>query len=308
MDMLGTQQRDRPVPCKPGEIARKSIWIRRDRQKRAGHSRWDEWDVDFENRPTPDEAVQLISLRSRFRLPTGNSSVIDGQFMGSAKNVSFQVIEGVDKGRRFANLELPITIGREDGNVIRLADDRVSRFHVKIQEDQGQLVLMDLDSTNGTRVNGETVQLRLLRPGDRISVGRSTLVYGTAEQIRSLFKPAEQDPSDATVGPDAAAGSDAEVVIEEEDSFDFGPEGPLDLFTTEPPALPSRLSPAQAARLAEVIEYLHRALAEATGDVQIPLQATEARLPLASWQQVQAVLTILSRYCRQISNPDGDDS
>ena len=230
--------------------------------------------------------------------------------MGSAKNVCFQVIEGVDKGRRFANLELPITIGREDGNVIRLADDRVSRFHVKIQEYQGQLVLMDLDSTNGTRVNGETVQLRLLRPGDRISVGRSTLIYGTAEQIRSLFKGSQQAPSEATVGPDAGSGSEAEVVLEqaEEDPFDFGPEGPLDVFTTEPPSLPSRLSPAQAARLAEVVEFLHRALAEATGDVQIPLQATEARLPLASWQQVQAVLTILSRYCRQISNPDGDDS
>ncbi len=227
--------------------------------------------------------------------------------MGSVKNVCFQVIEGVDKGRRFANLELPITIGREDGNVIRLADDRVSRFHVKIQEDQGQLVLMDLDSTNGTRVNGETVQLRLLRPGDRISVGRSTLIYGTPEQIRNVFKSNEQSSIDATVGPDAEPGSDAEIVLESEDPFNFSQEGQIDVFTAEPPVLPSRLSPAQAARLAELIEFLHRALAEATSDVQIPLQATEARLPLAAWQQVQAVLTILSRYCRQISNPDADE-
>ena len=47
---------------------------------------------------------------------------------------------------------------------------------------QGKLVLTDLESTNGTRVNGEDVQLRILRYGDVISLGRSVLLYGTREQ------------------------------------------------------------------------------------------------------------------------------
>ena len=38
--------------------------------------------------------------------------------------------------RVYEDLETPITIGREEGNAIQLNDDRVSRFHVKIQEDQ----------------------------------------------------------------------------------------------------------------------------------------------------------------------------
>ena len=220
------------------------------------------------------------------------------------KRVSFQVIEGVDKGRCFLNLETPVTIGREEGNAIRLNDDRVSRFHAKIQEDHGQLVLTDLDSTNGTRVNGETVQLRLMRVGDRINIGRSTLVYGTLEQIKSQLKQIEEEEES---GPTAEGDED---VIEVQtnpgsDDFDFGEgeEGPVDVFRSDPPPLPVRLSPAQAAQLAEVIDFLHGGLADAIGGVQIPLGGTEAHLSLSHWQRVQALLTILSRYSRSISEP-----
>ena len=102
-------------------------------------------------------------------------------------NVSFQVVDGVDKGRCFWNLETPVTVGREEGNGLRLNDERVSRFHAKVQEDHGQVVLTDLDSTNGTCVNGEPIQLRLLRPGDQVTMGRSKLVFGTPEQIAAAL-------------------------------------------------------------------------------------------------------------------------
>ncbi len=44
-------------------------------------------------------------------------------------------------------------------------------------------MLTDLDSTNGTRVNGLDCQLRILRFGDVISVGRSILLYGSRDEI-----------------------------------------------------------------------------------------------------------------------------
>ena len=56
----------------------------------------------------------------------------------------------------FDDVPTPLTIGREEGNPIQLNDERISRFHLKIQEDEGKLVLTDLESTNGTKVNGET--------------------------------------------------------------------------------------------------------------------------------------------------------
>src|SRR5436309_12000419 len=97
--------------------------------------------------------------------------------------VTFQVLEGVDKGRVFRELTTPVTIGREEGNVLRLNDERVSRFHAKIQQDNGDIILTDLESTNGTRVNGTAVQIRRLRPGDRVGVGRSLLLFGSQDEI-----------------------------------------------------------------------------------------------------------------------------
>src|SRR5687767_12285114 len=97
--------------------------------------------------------------------------------------VTLRVLDGADRGKLFDEVEPPVTIGREEGNSVQLNDERISRFHLKIQEDQGKLVLTDLESTNGTRVNGEDTQLRILRFGDVISVGRSVLLYGTREQI-----------------------------------------------------------------------------------------------------------------------------
>src|SRR3954451_22925895 len=98
-------------------------------------------------------------------------------------SVTFQVLEGIDKGRVFRDLTTPVTIGREEGNVLRLNDERVSRFHAKIQFDNGEVILTDLESTNGTRVNGNVVQIRRLRPGDRVGLGRSLLLFGSQEEI-----------------------------------------------------------------------------------------------------------------------------
>src|SRR5436305_7460303 len=98
--------------------------------------------------------------------------------------VTFRVLEGIDKGRVFRNLPTPITIGREEGNMLRLNDERVSRYHAKVQFDNSEIILTDLDSTNGTRVNGNIVQIRRLRVGDRIALGRSVLVYGSEMEIQ----------------------------------------------------------------------------------------------------------------------------
>src|SRR5437016_7339902 len=111
--------------------------------------------------------------------------------------VTFQVIEGIDKGRTFRELPTPVTIGREEGNLLRLNDERVSRFHAKVQSDNGEIIITDLESTNGTRVNGNVVQIRRLRPGDRVWVGRSLLLFGSNEEIaaRAATFGAAADPS-----------------------------------------------------------------------------------------------------------------
>src|SRR5437763_1956952 len=124
--------------------------------------------------------------------------------------VTFQVLEGVDKGRVFRDLTTPVTIGREEGNVLRLNDERVSRFHAKVQQDNGDIILTDLESTNGTRVNGTVVQIRRLRIGDRVCVGRSLLLFGSnqesATRMASMVLPGEAVPNPDMPGNDSGEG------------------------------------------------------------------------------------------------------
>src|SRR5258708_36082340 len=124
--------------------------------------------------------------------------------------ITFQVLEGFERGRIFGDLVTPVTIGREEDNTIQLNDERVSRFHVKIQEDGGRVILTDLESTNGTRINGHPVQMRVLQFGDQLSIVRSILVYGSAGQI-------DAEPR---------AASDAELHVREPGEPEAG-HGPL---------------------------------------------------------------------------------
>src|SRR5947209_4706550 len=135
------------------------------------------------------------------------------------KRVTFQVLEGIDKGKVFRDLAIPVTIGREEGNLLRLNDERVSRFHAKVQQEDGDVIITDLESTNGTRVNGSPVQIRRLRPGDQVSVGRSMLLFGTLEELAAR-RPAERPAAKAA---DATAGG---TVPGDDLGFDLNTLGP----------------------------------------------------------------------------------
>ncbi len=69
-------------------------------------------------------------------------------------------------------------IGRTSECDIVLADDeKVSRVHARLDWDGEGWVLVDLGSTNGTLVNGESVKERRLSPGDTIEIGDTRLRY-----------------------------------------------------------------------------------------------------------------------------------
>jgi len=68
----------------------------------------------------------------------------------------------------------PTTIGRDPANDIVLEDTTVSRRHAQIERQDGDVVLTDLGSSNGTFVNGRRVQQAPLRPGDEVVIGGCT--------------------------------------------------------------------------------------------------------------------------------------
>ena len=69
----------------------------------------------------------------------------------AAKSVEPLVFLGIDKGRLFRELPTPVTIGREEGNLLRLNDERVSRYHAKIQCDNGEIIVEGAPVSSGPK-------------------------------------------------------------------------------------------------------------------------------------------------------------
>lgn len=86
-----------------------------------------------------------------------------------------------------------ITIGRKEGNTIRLTDRNVSRRHAKLQKQNGGYVLQDLGSYNGTVINGTRLSdQRALKMGDQIVIGdyKLNIVEESAAQVAPAAAPA----------------------------------------------------------------------------------------------------------------------
>ena len=93
------------------------------------------------------------------------------------------VIQGVDEGTRFDLGDEPADIGRGVRNAVRIIDTEVSRQHARISGTPGRFFVEDLDSSNGTIVNGDLIRKHRLATGDRIQVGRTVLVFSDTSSV-----------------------------------------------------------------------------------------------------------------------------
>jgi hypothetical protein len=226
------------------------------------------------------------------------------------RTVTFLVLEGVDKGRVFRDLPIPVTLGREEGNGLRLNDERVSRYHAKVQFEDGDVIITDLDSTNGTRVNGTAVQIRRLRPGDQVSIGRTMLLFGTMEEIaarRNSNSGMSAAGGAQTIRADELQAASGRVAVDAARRAEpAAPVAPTEWSAKDDdiPPLPHKLTGSQSARLAEVFDHLHRGLTQACENIEANEDGTEVRLGFAEWQTIQAVQMLLARYGRQVAEPE----
>lgn len=219
--------------------------------------------------------------------------------------ITLRILDGADQGRVLENLQTPVTIGREEGNVVQLNDERVSRFHLKIQEDQDNLVLTDLESTNGTKVNGEDVQLRILRHGDMIAVGRSVILFGSEDQIALRLAKLREADGDVcqTVSPSESGAMAYAASLDFELNWTDDPQLHQTLHALRPAELPKGLSPGQAAQLAELLEYLHIRIRNLLESVHVDDESEQVTLAQRQWQNLLDLQAQLTRYIREIGEP-----
>jgi two-component system, NtrC family, response regulator HydG len=96
------------------------------------------------------------------------------------------VIEGIDRGARCVldgTLPAPVLIGQSPTCALRLTDPHVSRRHAALEVDGARMRITDLQSTNGTAVDGVTILGAYLRGGEVVRVGETALrVDRLAEQ------------------------------------------------------------------------------------------------------------------------------
>ena len=224
--------------------------------------------------------------------------------------ITLRVLDGADRGKVYEKIEVPVTIGREEGNTIQLNDERISRFHLKIQKDHDDIVLTDLESTNGSKVNNEEVQLRILRHGDLITVGRSTLIFGDRDQINRRLRMLDHKNGAGNLAKasgrdekrESNSGSEsAELAVRNDWRED--PHYQLALLDIDPPSLPDRLSPGQAAKLAETLDYVHMYLRRIIMDAEVDQRQQRVEFSLERWQQLLDLQSRLSEYLKKIYSP-----
>jgi DNA-binding winged helix-turn-helix (wHTH) protein len=126
-----------------------------------------------------DEARLIRTVRRFGYAFMGGATEETGPLPGSARRLLWET------------REIPLTtdetlLGRDESATVFIDDASVSRRHARIVSRDGQATLEDLGSKNGTLHNGERLQAPVrLSDGDRIQVGRASLVFRESSSTRS---------------------------------------------------------------------------------------------------------------------------
>lgn len=143
---------------------------------------------------------------------TGKTFSVD--FEMSARIVA---IAGQLEGAVFP-VEGEVSVGRDKTNAVAIEDRVLSRRHCLVYQDERQCVVQDLNSSNGTYVNGLPVTRRVLQEGDQIKVGESVFLFSDGDEA-----PAGSAPRLEFEAGEAMA---ATLVLKREDALYLRPEGP----------------------------------------------------------------------------------
>jgi hypothetical protein len=222
--------------------------------------------------------------------------------------VTIRVLEGMERGRVYARAPLPVTIGREEDNSIQLNDDRISRFHAKLQDHSGRVILTDLDSTNGTRVNGHPIQMRVLQRGDVVAVGRCVLLFSDQHGDETPHEGMEEvDPARTAYIPGGVIDEDQSDIEFTEPVPGLGSE-PGILFPQGRPEVPAGLAALERVQVSDLLSYIHEQLGVVVKAATEELHSTQGRqirCDWPTWTRLASLQGDLAEYIRKINNPDG---
>ncbi len=108
--------------------------------------------------------------------------------------MKLRILQGRRRGREYSVGKDPVTIGRAPQCDVIIPDDQlVSSEHADVRMDEnGQLVIRDLESVNGTEVNGQSIDESVLKPGDEIAIGST--IFEVIEEADRRARETEPPP------------------------------------------------------------------------------------------------------------------
>jgi pSer/pThr/pTyr-binding forkhead associated (FHA) protein len=106
-----------------------------------------------------------------------------------------RLISEAGGGRRETRISGPVIIGRSPSATIPIDDKTLSREHTQVYGQNGRYYVKDLESKNGTYLNGQLIrQAEPLKHGDRIKVGPATFVVAFDPQDQPVAAPPAPPP------------------------------------------------------------------------------------------------------------------
>jgi len=161
-----------PIRCGDAVLATEGVT---DAAPQAPDTRWNIAD------PAPTSAYRVIDLDETTQMEAIQPSTADeveAPPVGAPAGVAgLQIRQGPGAGAVFVLDGEVVSCGRDGGNEILLDGATVSRKHAEFHRQETGYTVSDLDSLNGTYVNGERVKTAALAPGDEIRIGRYRLTY-----------------------------------------------------------------------------------------------------------------------------------
>src|SRR5262249_43509691 len=131
--------------------------------------------ADFDQEGSPGANTSDASSQQPLTGQPGASEARPGDTGTGIKGLTLLAKDGGEYRVDLTKGGAPAYIGRSAGNAVRLDDPSVSRVHCSVAlRGDGRIVISDLDSANGTFVNGQVVntgEAQKLKPGDDIQIG-----------------------------------------------------------------------------------------------------------------------------------------
>jgi len=192
-DRMASSRRPSRRPAEaPEESEADSTRIRSSNDVRRNAPRQEEEEAYPEEEEYPEEGGQDVSTAEE-EIPALEDEDDNPDATRAGPPLTLEITEGPDKGKRKRFKSVRMVIGRGLDCDVVLSDQSVSRRHVELVYGEGGVLLRDLGSGNGTKVNDERVDERALVHEDVISIGRTSLRFiDEQELIKRMRAEAEE--------------------------------------------------------------------------------------------------------------------